>query len=122
MGDLTITVEGLGQLRDNWGRFLSRLDSEALAAGQQWAQETQTVMRAEAPWQDRTGEARQGLLAEATAPPGEGVYVNVYGASDHNLWLEVAHGGQYAIIWPTVQQRAGLLPAYFAQRVRAFTA
>lgn len=67
-----------------------------------WAQDALAYMRANAPWTDRTGDARAGLgfaidegLTEAT--------VTLYHSVSYGVWLEIALGGRYAIIVPTIE-------------------
>lgn len=99
------------------------------------AGEMEGAMRAGRPWQDRTGLARNGLVAYVDAvnpghaqevatslavPEGHsGVVVLeteadeegaptviLTGLMSYNEWLEVGHAGQYAIILPTLEAMA----------------
>ena len=62
-------------------------------------------MQREASWQDRTGDARRELKATVEV---NGAQVSLYLAhgAPWGKWLELAHGGRYAIIGPTIP-RAG---------------
>lgn len=62
----------------------------------------QDFMRSNAPWTDRTGNARGGLFASARSD-GNGHTIVIYHTVPYGIWLEVAHGGQYAIITPTLR-------------------
>lgn len=62
----------------------------------------QDYMRANAPWTDRTSNARGGLFAVAKSSPGNHVIV-CYHTVPYGIWLEVAHGGKFRIIEPTIQ-------------------
>jgi hypothetical protein len=62
----------------------------------------QDYMRNNAPWTDRTGNARQGLFAKS-AKDGAGWVITAYHTVPYGIWLEVAHSGHYAIINPTIQ-------------------
>lgn len=54
-----------------------------------------------APWGDRTGEARDGL--ETTIQDDHDEYeLILFNTSDHGIWLEIAMSGQYQIIMPTI--------------------
>lgn len=55
-----------------------------------------------APWEDRTGEARQGLGAEYDDDPDE-PGISLFHTVEYGIWLEVRWGGKYAIIIPTVE-------------------
>jgi hypothetical protein len=61
---------------------------------------TESKMRADAPWTDRTGNARAGLRARHVGSGDEHTLV-LFHTMDYGFWLEVAHDGQYAIIGPT---------------------
>jgi hypothetical protein len=56
---------------------------------------------ANAPWEDRTGDARRGLQAEASIDD-DSLEVDLFHTVDYGIWLEVRWGGRYAIIIPTV--------------------
>lgn len=62
---------------------------------QEWAQEN-------APWQDRSGDARALLKAEVVEEVGSiGMIVLQHGV-EYGIWLEVANQGKYAIIAPAI--------------------
>jgi hypothetical protein len=59
-----------------------------------------------APWTDRTGNARAGLFGTAEADFARKVVVLYlsHGATlNYGVFLELAHGGKYAIIMRTMQ-------------------
>lgn len=58
----------------------------------------QDYMRTNAPWTDRTGNARGGLFARAVEHS-----IVCYHTVPYGIWLEVAHDGNYRIIEPTIQ-------------------
>lgn len=58
-------------------------------------------MKANAPWTDRTGMARQGLFT--MVHKGGGHYTIVFSHTMHyGFWLEVKFSGRDAVIMPTV--------------------
>lgn len=59
-------------------------------------------MRNNAPWTDRTGNARQGLFARAITS-GDQYVIIIYHTMPYGIWLEVRWNGRYAIILPTVE-------------------
>jgi len=66
------------------------------------ATKVQDYMRSNAPWTDRTSNARNGLFARATS--GGVVHsIVAYHTVPYGIWLEVRHSGKYAIITPTIQ-------------------
>lgn len=55
-----------------------------------------------APWQDQTGNARQGLRAQ-TFREDANMGIVLYHQVPYGLWLEIANAGKYAIIDPTIE-------------------
>lgn len=62
----------------------------------------QDYMRNNAPWKDRTANARQGLFAKAFQAEGTHGII-CYHTMPYGIWLEVKNNGEYAIIVPTIQ-------------------
>lgn len=59
-------------------------------------------MRQNAPWSDRTTNARNGLFARAFSSDHSHAIV-CYHTMPYGIWLEVRWSGRYAIINPTIQ-------------------
>ena len=69
-----------------------------------WAPRAVAYARTNAPWTDRTGNARQGLFARIEKDRNRGTYsLIVAHGVPYGLWLEVRFSGRYQIIRPTVQ-------------------
>lgn len=67
-----------------------------------WAKDAVAYMKANAPWEDRTGDARAGLdwsidesLTRAT--------ITLYHSVGYGKWLEIRWSGKFAIIMPTIE-------------------
>lgn len=58
--------------------------------------------RANAPWEDRTGDARAGLNVSVDSD-GDSIVMQLFHTVDYGLWLEVIQSGRFAIIMPTLQ-------------------
>lgn len=67
------------------------------------APQVEAYMKQNAPWQDQTGNARQGLRAEAYDLGGTTKGIILYGQVPYQIWLEVKYSGKYAIILPTIE-------------------
>jgi 23S rRNA A2030 N6-methylase RlmJ len=66
----------------------------------------QNESRQNAPWTDRTGNARSGLFSVVTQQAAEAlvtVYLSHGHTIDYGKFLELAHGQRYAIVMPTIQ-------------------
>lgn len=93
-------------------RYGDRVLTAVAGIAQYVATQMQNQAQADAPWTDRTGNARTGIFGTSEADFGARV-VTIYlshGATiDYGIWLELAGGeggmgaGKYAIIMRTMQ-------------------
>lgn len=72
------------------------------AALEDYAPEVESYAKENAPWNDITGDARQGLTADVSRQ-GDVVYLELYHTVDYGLWLEVIENGKWATIMPTLE-------------------
>lgn len=56
-----------------------------------------------APWTDRTSNARQTLNSYSEALGREIVALYLAHGMEYGKWLEIRWSGRYAIIWPTIE-------------------
>lgn len=68
-----------------------------------FAQRVEAYAKENAPWEDQTGDAREGLNASAHTTPIEYVITLAHGV-EYGIWLEVRWGGRFAIIMPTLEK------------------
>lgn len=61
--------------------------------------------RENAPWEDRTGDARAGLDVEVRWE-GQVIVWEMFHSVDYGLYLETRWNGKFAIIMPTLEQFA----------------
>lgn len=76
---------------------------------QYYALQTETYAKSKAPWRDRTGNARSGLAATPSAQmsaTGATYQIDLYHRVPYGIWLEVRHGGRYAIINDAINVQA----------------
>lgn len=90
------------------GDYGKRLLAAVLDLARFFAARIEAYAKANARWTDRTGQARQGLVGRAIAT-ATGVVIMLVGLSDHNIWLEIAHGGVWGIILKALQTFYGEL-------------
>lgn len=99
MGNIRITSDtltpGLEQLSPN-------AHSGITALVEYFSDVAEGHMRRNAPWTDRTTNARNGLFAQAFTDPEQYVIL-LYHTMPYGIWLEVRWSGRYAIILPTVE-------------------
>lgn len=72
----------------------------------EYAEEIKAYAQANAPWSDRTGDARAGLDVSVDQE-GTSVVLELYHTVDYGLYLEVKNSGELAIIMPTLEHFAG---------------
>lgn len=65
------------------------------------AEKMEQYAKANAPWTDRTGDARERLHATVEETGPIGTIVLSHGV-DYGLWLEIANGGRFSIIPQTI--------------------
>jgi hypothetical protein len=85
----------------NKGAFILALDRGLAAHTVGFASRVESYAKENAPWEDRTGDAREGLTAKGQQRLFE-YRIILYHTVDYGIWLEVRWGGKYAIIVPTI--------------------
>lgn len=98
--------EAFGELAD---AYIRAIQDAVWRLAQRRAPEIEIWMKANAPWTDRTGNARQGLAADAERLANLAVEIILSYNVDYGLFLELAHAGNYAIIAPALDQWAPVL-------------
>lgn len=87
-------------------RYGDRVLQAVAAVTQRVATEMQNQAKADAPWTDRTGNARTGIFGTSEADFAAHV-VTIFlshGATiDYGIWLELANSGKYAVIMRTME-------------------
>ena len=84
------------------GTLILKMQAGLAAATAGFAQKVQDYAQENAPWDDRTGDARQGLQAKGFQRLTSYTIV-LYHTVDYGIWLEVRWDGRYAIILPTIE-------------------
>lgn len=80
--------------------YMERKKAGMVAMMQNLAGHAEGEMKMSAPWTDRTGNARNGLHAGVMVGRDEFRLFLSHGV-DYGVFLELAHGGNYAIVRPT---------------------
>lgn len=102
-----VWVKPPDELQRNIDAYADKAQAAVMAIAQYIAQQAQDEMRRNAPWTDRSGVARSGLfsLPHEAAADMVSIYLSHKAAHtvDYGIWLELANGGKYAIIMPTLE-------------------
>lgn len=80
-------------------------------------EELEMTAKRNAPWTDRTGEARAGISSEVTNTKGE-VAIRLFHTAEHGRWLELIQNGRFAIIMPTLESQARRITYNAIRRIR----
>lgn len=91
-------------------------DDVAAEAFEDARSDVEEYAQVNAPWQDRTGDARSGLTAEVSHSAGD-IVLTLGHTVDYGLWLEVIQNGKFAIIIPTLEAMAPKVLDDAVQRV-----
>lgn len=105
-------TSGFFILEDTLTGILDDAPEEVMAEVQErclkLAEDILAYAKQNAPWQDRTGDARAGLDVDVSESGGA-IYIQLYHQVDYGLWLEVIQNGRFAIIMPTLEQFSGTM-------------
>ena len=91
-------------LKKNLDSMSVKLGALVLMYAATKASEIQSKMKLNRPWTDRTGMAKALLNAKVSQPDKNTVRITLSHGVDYGIWLELAHGKNYAIIAPTVRE------------------
>jgi len=99
----TVPPDALAEAIRKYG---DRVMTAVKALGDAIATQAQNDMRRNAPWRDRTGNARSGLfsLAERAAQDVVIIYFSHGHTIEYGKYLELSRSGRYAIIRPTMER------------------
>lgn len=81
------------------------------------AEQLQEIMQQDAIWEDRTGDARNGLSATAFRDDSVIGIILAHGV-DYGFWLEVIQNGRFAIIGPTLEAHGRRVTYNAVRRIR----
>jgi hypothetical protein len=89
--------------------YASAIHRGVFAIGQRWAPEIANWMKDNAPWTDRTGNARQTLWSDVDQVVNTMVEIIFAHGMDYGIFLELNNAGRYAIIGPALDHFAPLI-------------
>ena len=99
------TPKAVADAAEQWlGTITTAAGRKAVAVGQS----AETTMRNNAAWKNRTGNARRGLRVE-TVERSDAIEMYFIHSVEYGIYLELAHGGNYAIVYPTMLDTVPLL-------------
>lgn len=91
------------RLTKNFLLYAGRIIVATRAVADFIAQKMQSEARQNAPWEDRTGNARSGLLGLTEMAAHDMIHIYLTHTMWYGVFLELARGGRYAVIMPTIE-------------------
>jgi len=85
--------------------FAKGLERRLVKAANKVASDVQSELQNEAPWQDRTGEARQRLNVNVEVDK-QGISIIASHGVDYGVYLEKANFGKFAVLTPYFDREA----------------
>jgi len=89
--------------------YVSAIERGILKIAQAYAPQIADWMKANAPWTDRTGNARQTLYTEVNHVVKSMVEIILSHGMSYGVYLELNNAGRYAIIDPAIDHWAPIL-------------
>lgn len=99
----SIQLTGVDTIRRNMEIYQQRVMDTCRAIAEYFAPIVESEAKENAPWQDRTGNARQGLAGLVEDISASVVALHLIHGMDYGVWLELKNSGRYAIILPTME-------------------
>jgi len=84
--------------------FPAKVERAIVAAVEYHATRAERYARTNAPWTDRTSNARNGLFVVTEHVPFKTHKLTLAHTVEYGIWLEVKQAGKYAIILPTIEK------------------
>lgn len=72
----------------------------------------------QAPWEDRTGAAREGLDTDVS-DDGDTIVWTMFHTVDYGIWLETIQNGRFSVIMPTLELYAPEIATGLSDTVEA---
>jgi hypothetical protein len=93
---------GADQVRQRMGQYSNVLVESLYGLAQYFAPAIESSMKANAPWTDRTANARQGLWC-VPMRDGQTIIIHAAQSMDYGVYLETRNSGRYAVVLPTLE-------------------
>ena len=110
----SVTFDGFDKLATHMEEHDRKVKRVVLGHFLRASDEATAYAKTNAPWTDRTGNARAGLHSSVDIQPNSFELI-VAGSVFYQIFLETRFSGRYAIILPTVNHIGGIL----MQRIQA---
>ncbi len=103
MAQATIRWTGVAQMQTNCTVYADKVNDAIHAVANYFKPVLETDAKQNAPWTDRTGNARQALYSDVMDLAQDVVMLFLAHGMNYGLFLEVRWSAKYAVIWPTIR-------------------
>ncbi len=93
------------EVTENLKVWAGRQRGAAVVLAKNWAGQLEGRAKRDAPWMDRTGNARAGLFGSTTIE-GNQIFIRVAHSMEYGVFLELARDGRHAVLKPTIAKAA----------------
>lgn len=100
---MTVQWQGREDINRNLMLYTAKVREALLNLAQYFAARMEEYAKTNAPWQDRTANARQSLYAHAFTMAEEAVVIRLGHGVNYGIFLETRWAGKYSVLWPTIQ-------------------
>lgn len=100
-------------LNRNLSDLTTKIGAAVLMLASTEASRLESKMKINRPWTDRTGMAKATLRASVSQPSKDKIRITLSHGVDYGIWLELAHGKNWAIIAPTINQEGPEVVKHF---------
>lgn len=99
----------------------AEVDAGALVAVRTMSADMQAYAQANAPWTNRTGDARRtlrGYYGAYGSKGGKAYYAALRHGVPYGIWLEVRFSGRWGIVWRTLEAFRGKASGYIKDALK----
>lgn len=98
-----IEWRGINEIQRNLDVYRKKVHETCLAVAEYFAPIVEAEAKNNAPWVDRSGNARQGLTGFAEDVSATIVELYLAHKMEYGVWLELKNSARYATIMPTME-------------------
>lgn len=111
-GPIVVNMIGFAEIESKTQAYVKGIENKRHEIAQELAKQMQAYARANAPWQDQTGDARDGLTGVYIAEQAANISAAIIAHTvPYGIYLETMNGGAFRILFPTV--------LYFARKFQS---
>lgn len=110
---MAIRLEGIGEVNANLDKMEKGVINNVAEAMEMAITEAENSAKMNAPWTDRTGNARNSITGSGPEIKQDIITTALCIGVYYGVFLELCHNGKYRIVWPTLEWIRTRMPSYF---------